>query len=91
MLPASIAYNDSGSPTITTLASHRGRLNTRSVLCRDVHAIAAKHLDKLENRILQFQAIAEALRHLAEACRGDGRPDCPILDDFSDREIHDVL
>jgi MerR family gold-responsive transcriptional activator of gol and ges genes len=23
--------------------------------------------------------MADALRHLADACEGDGRPDCPII------------
>ena len=30
-----------------------------------------------------MQAVAASLRHLAEHCAGDGKPDCPILDDLS--------
>ena len=64
------------------------RLNCAS---RDVREIVARHLMKLDGRIAALQGMADVLRHLVLACRGDGRPDCPILDDFSDREIHDVL
>jgi hypothetical protein len=27
--------------------------------------------------------MADTLRHLAETCQGDGRPDCPILSDLA--------
>ena len=52
---------------------------------RDVREIAARHLMKLDGRIAELQGMADVLRHLVQACHGDGRPDCPILDDLSDR------
>ena len=30
-----------------------------------------------------MQAMADTLRHLAHACAGDDRPDCPILTDLA--------
>ena len=54
---------------------------------RDVREIAAKHLEKLDGRIAELQGMAAVLRHLVQACHGDGRPDCPILDDLSAAEI----
>lgn len=49
---------------------------------REVKAIAQKHIDDLDARIAEMQTMAESLRHLATACAGDDRPDCPILKDL---------
>ena len=45
----------------------------------EVKAIAKAHIQELEGRARQLQEMAEALRSLADACDGDGRPDCPII------------
>ena len=37
----------------------------------------------LERKIQELQAMAEALKHLAEHCHGDHRPECPILEDLA--------
>ena len=50
---------------------------------REVKAIAARHLDDLESRIREMQAMAATLKHLAKCCAGDDRPDCPILEDLA--------
>ena len=55
---------------------------------RDVREIAARHLEKLDGRIAELQGMAGVLRHLVQACHGDDRPDCPILDDLSAAEKH---
>ncbi len=47
---------------------------------REVKRIASRHLDDLEERIAVMRSMASALRRLVEACHGDERPDCPILD-----------
>ncbi len=49
---------------------------------REVKAIAARHIADLDARIAEMQAMADSLRHLAAACAGDDRPDCPILKDL---------
>jgi MerR family transcriptional regulator, copper efflux regulator len=49
---------------------------------RDVREIAKTHLDDLDARIVEMQAMAAALRRLVSACHGDDRPTCPILDDL---------
>jgi MerR family transcriptional regulator, copper efflux regulator len=46
---------------------------------REVKAIARQHVAELDARVAEMQAMADMLRHLAEACAGDERPDCPIL------------
>src|SRR5690349_15522223 len=47
-----------------------------------VKDIALKHIDELTRKIAELQAMKRSLQHLAEACHGDDRPDCPILDDL---------
>jgi len=46
---------------------------------REVKAIALRHLQDLDARIGELQAMADTLRDLARCCAGDDRPDCPIL------------
>jgi len=54
----------------------------------DVKAIARKHLDEIEAKIKDLQAMYATLTHLAEECAGDGRPDCPILEGLSGEACH---
>lgn len=49
----------------------------------DVKAIANKHLDEIEAKITDLQAMHATLSHLARECAGDQRPDCPILQGLS--------
>jgi Cu(I)-responsive transcriptional regulator len=50
---------------------------------REVKRIADAHIRELESRIADMQAMAKTLRELVRACRGDDRPDCPILEDLA--------
>lgn len=50
----------------------------------DVKHIALRHVADLERRIAEMAAMKRTLEHLAHACHGDDRPDCPILDDLSE-------
>ena len=47
-----------------------------------VKQIALRHIDELAAKIAELQAMRRSLQHLAQACHGDARPDCPILDDL---------
>ena len=49
----------------------------------DVKRIALKHVSDLQRRIQEMQAMQRTLEHLASCCHGDGRPECPILDDLA--------
>ena len=49
----------------------------------DVKQLAMSHVRDLEAKAAELQAMADALRHLAEHCHGDARPDCPILSDLA--------
>ena len=50
---------------------------------REVKEIADRHLADLERRVEDMQTMATALRRLMRSCRGDDRPECPILDDLA--------
>ena len=54
----------------------------RSRQSADVKQIALEQIAGLEVRIRAMQAMMDTLRHLADACCGDHRPDCPILADL---------
>lgn len=46
----------------------------------EVKAIALGHIGALERRARELNEMADALKRLASACEGNGRPDCPIID-----------
>lgn len=48
----------------------------------DVKAIAHAHVMELEQRIRELTEMRDTLVHLARACSGDHRPECPILTDL---------
>jgi Cu(I)-responsive transcriptional regulator len=50
---------------------------------REVKHVAECHLADLERRVEEMQTMATALRRLVRSCRGDDRPECPILDDLA--------
>ncbi|MGF6176306.1 MerR family copper efflux transcriptional regulator [Ensifer sp. 4252] len=56
----------------------------RSRASSEVKKIALEHVDLLERKAEELKAMSRTLKHLAANCHGDGRPDCPILDDLAD-------
>lgn len=46
----------------------------------DVRRIAQQHVADLDRRLAELQAMRDTLQHLVAGCRGNDRPDCPILD-----------
>lgn len=50
----------------------------------DVRRLAHRHADELRRKMAQLAAMAAALDRLVGACAGDGRPDCPILDELAE-------
>lgn len=54
----------------------------------DVKRIANLHLKEIQAKIAKLNTMSDTLSHLINACAGDHRPDCPILDNFgkSDRK-----
>jgi Cu(I)-responsive transcriptional regulator len=48
-----------------------------------VKRVAEDHLHKIDEKIAQLQSMRGTLAHLIDACAGDHRPDCPILEDLA--------
>ena len=48
-----------------------------------VKKVAGGHMQDLKRRIQEMQSMVSTLEHLTHNCHGDGRPDCPILDDLA--------
>jgi len=49
----------------------------------EVKKLASAHADELGEKILEMQAMQRTLLDLSRRCRGNHRPDCPILDDLA--------
>ncbi|MEO6660511.1 MAG: Cu(I)-responsive transcriptional regulator [Burkholderiaceae bacterium] len=50
---------------------------------RQVKALAEAHIQELNQKLIELQAIKATLEHLAHCCSGDDRPECPILDSLA--------
>jgi len=50
----------------------------------DVRLVASGHLDQINEKIAELQAMRRTLADLVMRCRGDDRPDCPIIDKLAD-------
>ena len=49
----------------------------------DVKSIVREKLLEVDRKIEELQSMKKTLSHLANNCRGDSRPDCPILEDLA--------
>jgi MerR family copper efflux transcriptional regulator len=56
----------------------------RSRASADVKRIALAHVGVLEAKMREIEEMAKALKHLAATCHGDGRPDCPIIEELAE-------
>ena len=55
----------------------------RSRASADVKALAIARAEELKRKEKEIQAMRRSLEDLARNCHGDGRPDCPILEDLA--------
>jgi len=46
----------------------------------EVKALAEAKLAEIDRKLAELAELRAALSHLVDACHGDDRPDCPILD-----------
>jgi Cu(I)-responsive transcriptional regulator len=60
-----------------------GLWNDASRESAEVKRLAQAHADDLARRIDEMQAMRRTLEDLAKHCRGNSRPECPILDDLA--------
>jgi MerR family copper efflux transcriptional regulator len=51
----------------------------RSRPSRQVKALASAHIQALDDKARELLAMKATLEHLVYCCRGDDRPECPIL------------
>lgn len=64
-------------PEITELLS---LWQNRRRSSRQVKALAQAHIEELNEKLKELQAVKVTLEHLVHCCHGDERPDCPIIE-----------
>lgn len=52
----------------------------------EVRETAAVHIEAIRSKIEELRSMERTLSRLINACAGDARPDCPILDSLSGSE-----
>ncbi len=57
--------------------------NDRKRPSREVKRVALEHIANMEAQIRRMRELVGTLRYFADACEGDGRPHCPILDELA--------
>jgi MerR family copper efflux transcriptional regulator len=60
-----------------------GLWQDRSRASGEVQQLVLEHIQELEEKIREMQAIQRTLEVLATHCHGDLRPECPILNDLN--------
>lgn len=69
---------------IATIAELLALWRDRSRSNADVRRLAQRHADELRRKMAELANMVAALDRLVGACAGDGRPDCPILDELAE-------
>ena len=57
--------------------------NDRHRASAEVKAIAEQHLERIDLKLKELEAMRDTLSHLVASCAGNHRPDCPILADLA--------
>lgn len=70
--------------TVDGIAELLALWGDRSRRSAEVKALATGHIAELRRRIAELEGMVDTLSHLAQACHGDARPECPILADLAD-------
>ncbi|MBC7499773.1 MAG: Cu(I)-responsive transcriptional regulator [Herminiimonas sp.] len=60
-----------------------GLWQDRSRKSVEVKKLARQYIAELDEDIARLQMIRDQLAHLADHCRGNQRPDCPIIDNLA--------
>ncbi len=55
---------------------------------QEVKKVALAHVQDLNQKIEHLTELRNTLKHLADCCQGDHRPDCPIIESLSGGERH---
>lgn len=59
----------------------------RSRASADVKAVATEHMNRITRKIEELAAMRDTLGDLVKRCKGNDRPDCPIIDDLSGAKV----
>ncbi len=65
-----------------------GLYGDRNRASADVKRLALQRIERLEAQMRELAALRDDLQRLADACRGDGAPDCPILNGLAGNDPH---
>lgn len=60
-----------------------GLWNNKARSSSAVKKIAAQHVAGLKRKLAELESMVSTLEHLSRHCRGDHRPECPILEDLA--------
>jgi MerR family gold-responsive transcriptional activator of gol and ges genes len=74
--------------SMATIAELLGLWRDKGRHSADVKRLATEQIQGLNRKIADLQAMAATLNDLAQACAGDDRPDCPILDRLGGTACH---
>ncbi len=69
--------------TVEQISELLGLWHDQSRKSSDVKQLALGHVERLQQKIAELESMVATLTHLAGSCHGDGRPDCPILEDLA--------
>ncbi|WP_455349856.1 Cu(I)-responsive transcriptional regulator [Kiloniella litopenaei] len=76
----SLGFSISEVSALLTLWNDRNRASSQ------VKALAKQHVADMDRKITELQSMKDTLSNLIEKCQGDHRPDCPILNDFAQKD-----
>jgi MerR family transcriptional regulator, copper efflux regulator len=65
------------------IAQLLGLWQNRRRASAEVRRVAELHIAELNERIRELRSMRRTLEQLVHDCRGDARPECPILDDLA--------
>ncbi|MGK7864950.1 MULTISPECIES: Cu(I)-responsive transcriptional regulator [unclassified Falsiroseomonas] len=77
---------DLGFP-LTEIADLLSLWRDRGRASAEVKRLAQAHVTAIDEKVKALQAMGDTLRHLAAACHGDHRPECPILEGISGQAV----
>ncbi len=73
----SLGFSVEDCRTLLSLYEDRDRASA------EVKRVAEDHLRRIEAKIVELEAMKRTLTDLVHSCRGDHRPDCPILEELA--------
>lgn len=62
---------------LLSLYEDRGRASA------DVKSVVREKLQEIDQKVAELKELRRVLAHLSKNCRGDNRPECPILEDLA--------